>query len=218
MSSCLRIFPYALIIVVLLLLGCESSGRPVPFVGAWSFMAEHDGGSSMITVSHGIHREWAPGVSAMRYREGVNRIHTYFADINHLAFRRNAPNYQANVFLIGGLGFADGPEQNSAALHLALKADIEDRRRYLAFRYSWVGASGVIYREKFVGRVGWAPYEAGFNDLNTWLILQLEYETRGKEEWVVRPLVRFFYRSFLWELGSSLDGDIFANLTVQHRF
>lgn len=221
MLAIMKLFTLKLLALgALLAFGFQSTeARPVPFTGAWSFMVEHDEASTMWVAAHAVHRNWAPGAAVMRFRQPHDgSVYAYFADINHLAFRRNAPHYQANVFLIGGLGFADSPDRDAVALHLALKADIEDRRRYLAFRYTWVGASGVLYREKWVGRVGWAPYEAGFNDLNTWLILQLEYETRGKEEWVVRPLVRFFYRNYLAEFGSSLDGDLFANFTVQYRF
>jgi hypothetical protein len=181
-------------------------------------MAEHDEEGEHIVANHAINRNWAPGIMAMRTRTETGSVYSTTADLNYLLYRRNAASFQANVFVAGGVGYYDGPNGSNIGTRFSIQADAEDRRRYIAARFHHYYSSGVLHRQKWVGRVGWAPYEAGFQDLNTWLILQAEYETRHKQELVIRPIVRFFYRNVLAEIGSSLDGDLYTSLTMQHRF
>jgi hypothetical protein len=206
------------LLIATLFVSAGLQARPVPFTGAWSFMVEHDESGQHAVANYAVNRSWAPGLMVMRTRTAEGDVFTYSAELNHLLYRKNAAHYQANVFLTGGIGLYDGPFRENVGARLSVQADAEDRRRYIAARYTGIWSSGILYRQKWVGRIGWAPYEAGFNDLNTWLILQTEYETREEKKLIIRPLVRFFYRNILAEFGSSLDGDIYANLTLQHRF
>lgn len=213
-----RAMKIQLTVILALVLAAGLSARPVPFTGAWSFMAEHDEEGEQFVANQAINRNWAPGILTKRTRTDEGSVYSMTADLNHLLYRRNAASYQANVFVTGGVGHFDGPGGSNIGTRFSIQADAEDRRRYIAARFHYFHSSGVLHRQKWIGRVGWAPYEAGFQDLNTWLIVQAEYETRHKQELVIRPIVRLFYRNVLAEIGSSLDGDLFTSLTLQHRF
>jgi hypothetical protein len=60
-------------------------------------------------------------------------------------------------------------------------------------------------------RVGAAPYEAEFEELASWLMIQAQYHPALGRDYAVTPLARFFYKNVLWETGVSLDGDWMLN-------
>ena len=65
---------------------------------------------------------------------------------------------------------------------------------------------------KYNFRIGFAPYVAGMNALQTWMIVQLSYFQESKDQLIVTPLMRFFYRNALWEIGANLEGNFFLSL------
>jgi hypothetical protein len=65
-----------------------------------------------------------------------------------------------------------------------------------------------------VGRVGFSPFKADFNSLQSWAMLQLWSDPVTSQELKVTPLLRFFYQNVLWEMGASTKGDMMLNLMV----
>ena len=55
-------------------------------------------------------------------------------------------------------------------------------------------------------RLGIAPYIAKFKELQVWVIGQLDYMSDMEEQPHFTPMLRFFYRTVLWETGVSLSG------------
>jgi hypothetical protein len=49
-------------------------------------------------------------------------------------------------------------------------------------------------------RLGFAPYLAEFDELSFWLILE---DRKSTEQSSVFPILRFYYRNALWEVGGT---------------
>src|SRR5690606_20988808 len=99
--------------------------------------------------------------------------------------------------------------------HAFLMADWEDREDYFVFK-----TKNYYYDDEntqdYTLRYGLAPYVAGLDELQTWMIFQAYYYSRQSKEVIVTPMLRFFYKNVLWEIGSSLKGDSFLTLMVHY--
>ncbi|MGZ3703863.1 MAG: hypothetical protein ACXWSD_19115, partial [Bdellovibrionota bacterium] len=66
-----------------------------------------------------------------------------------------------------------------------------------------------FYQASF--RVGAAPYEAEFNEVASWFMLQYDYHPMLTRKFALTPLFRVFYKSFLFEAGVSTQADWMLN-------
>ena len=60
-------------------------------------------------------------------------------------------------------------------------------------------------------RIGVAPYEAEFNEIASWLMLQYQYHPMLTRKYALTPLIRLFYKSVLFESAVSTEGDWMLN-------
>ena len=67
-------------------------------------------------------------------------------------------------------------------------------------------------------RIGIAPYLANYNDLNTWIMFQVDHHPAKHDHFVATPLIRFFYKTYLFEVGYSSNQHIMVNWTVTHNY
>jgi len=65
------------------------------------------------------------------------------------------------------------------------------------------------------GRVGIAPYIGDYGDTHTWLMLEVEHNPKGKEEFIVTPLIRLFKDVYMLEAGVSSNEDILLNAVIR---
>ena len=109
-------------------------------------------------------------------------------------------NSQGNLYLSYGLGYNDVPKPSNFLLaYFNLQMDWETRKVYTMFNYdSFLKTSSL---HKLTTRLGWAPYLAGYNDMSTWLIIQMD-NTMVKNHYsktTLLPVVRFFKQNILWK-------------------
>jgi len=134
-----------------------------------------------------------------RYYKAENQSDpVHFAQVNQLLKRWNEPDSQANIYLLGGLG-----SQNSSLVgYFGLETDWETRQYYLS---AWADQlSGKSASTTLGFRAGFAPYVGEYDDLHTWLMLQVTHETSSMDtSTTVIPLVRVFKDNMLTELGSN---------------
>ena len=64
-------------------------------------------------------------------------------------------------------------------------------------------------------RIGFAPYLANYDDLHTWLMVEVSHHPAKDDTWVVTPLVRFFYHTTLVEAGYSSNDHLMFNWVLQ---
>ncbi len=187
--------------------------RPVSFTDGWMFMTmnDHTAYSNMLSYSP---TAWdAFGIRTDYMREDEDWMHT--ATYNRLLKRWNAPDSQGNLFLLTGLGAAQHGDDTDAAATAGLEADWETRRIYFSYenRYIYAGDAERSYSHK--ARAGIAPYIGGYDDVHSWLMVQIDHHPSERDNVVVTPFVRLFTQQLLGEAGVSNKGDVMFNLTVQ---
>lgn len=143
------------------------------------------------------------------YREGEKSSANFvIGQFNHLIKRWNELESQANIYASAGLGGRhDSVHDGAGAAYGALEADWETRRIYTLLGGEALLSPGGENYNRVRGRLGFAPYKAGFEALNTWVVLQFDYMPRMENEFRITPLLRFFYNNFALEAGSSLKGE-----------
>lgn len=98
---------------------------------------------------------------------------------------------------------------------LGFQADWKDREIYTALKYSSAHIES-DNMEFYEVRVGFAPYIAGYDELNAWVILQVQNSAVFQKQTVISPILRMFYKNVLWEIGSSLNGAYQLNFMARY--
>lgn len=190
-----------------------ASAHPVAFDGAWILMNFNRGPWHDIDALYSFKPYAAGGVSAVRNEDN----HFVFARGNLLLKRWNQADSQGNVYLSLGAGEErQGSLQASAGLG-EFMADWENRRFYV------LGKHRVLLRESSEAwvrenvemsqlRAGFAPYLGETDQLNTWVIGQLDQGPTMERDFSM--LLRFYYQNVLWEIGSSMNGHAVFNFMV----
>lgn len=132
--------------------------------------------------------------------------------------RWNQAASQGNLYLYGGPGIVKTQNDSKYFTRLAVQADWETREVYTFFRYNTVRTNNDHY-DDYQFRLGFAPYLADYNEINSWLFLQVDHRPQAlmqEHEWSVTPVIRQFYKNVLWEFGSSLESNWMINLMVRY--
>lgn len=200
-------------IIISILFSATAAAHPVAFEGAYQFMFGTTGEVQNLELYHSYSAQAAWGLHAMSFEDDEDEM---FTGIQHnwLLKRWNLPSAQANVYT--GLGAGLAGEFGNGALPAGFgffRADYESRLIYTALDAKWVESDDVS-RGVFSAAAGIAPYKAEFDQLNTWLILQLEHITGMDDELEIIPKVRFFKGPYFIELGSTLGGKPVVNFMV----
>ena len=134
---------------------------------------------------------------------------------NRLLKRWNQPESQGNLFLLTGLGAAEGNGNIDPAATLGIEADWETRRIYFSYENRLIGSSAIddSFSQKF--RTGFAPYVADYDAVHTWLMVQIDHRPSHDDEITVTPFIRLFNTEVLGELGISSKKDVMFNVTFQ---
>ena len=91
------------------------------------------------------------------------------------------------------------------------EADAESRKYFVMAKYEnmWSDLGRPFYH--WDARLGVAPYEAEFNEVASWLMIQYQWHPMLTRRNALTPMVRLFYKSVLFEAGASVDGDWMLN-------
>ncbi len=191
----------------------DAFARPVSYPDGWMYMTMNDHAERSNMLSYSPSAWYAVGVRSDYMIEDKNWVHT--ATYNRLLKRWNASDSQGNIFLQTGLGVAQHADEIDPAAALGIEADWETRRIYFAYenRYLYAGDINKSYTHK--ARVGVAPYVGNYDDIHTWLMVQVDHHPEEEDNIVVTPFVRLFTQEVLGELGISNKGDVMFNATLQ---
>jgi len=189
--------------------------KPTSYVGGTMVMVENDDTGNTLNIDY----TFSPRAAAAFYVKHEIQGHVFTAvgpQINYLVKRWNMADGQGNIFTMTGAGSAI--EKNGAAHFAAwtgLLADYETRRIFTSYELRLMYAQNI---EKSVwqrARVGFAPYLANYEDLNTWFMVQVDHHPDKNHAFTVTPLVRLFYKTLLVEGGVSTRGTAMINLVKQ---
>lgn len=193
-------------------------GHPVSFEGAWSIMTANKGAMHDIDVFHSFTPRFAAGGSYLKSGDDSFSV----VRANLLLRRWNREDSQGNLYLSVGAGgetspSTTGPDRHGEVGVGEVMADWEDRRLYVLAKHrvlvresraDW--ARGNVEMSQL--RAGFAPYLGEYNQLNTWVIGQLDQGPTSPRDFTL--LLRFYYNNVLWEIGSSLNHQTVFNFMV----
>lgn len=189
-------------------LGPYAMAHPVAYQGATGVMVWNQPFLSDYWVTYSFRPDMAIAGRGMRMdMENGGRAWFYGPQFDYLAHRWNESNFQANIYAYGGFGGVSTARQSGTAPLGGIEADAESRKYFgmgmvQGFTPSF-GSNFYMSEAKF----GIAPYEAEFNEIATWFMVQFQHHPSLTKTYAVTPLVRLFYKNFLVEAGASFEGD-----------
>lgn len=195
-----------------ILSGSFANAHPVAYQGAtgvmtWNqpFMADH-----WITYSFRPDMAIAGRFMRMQMDDG-QRLNYSGLQLDYLVKRWNGDDHQANIYVYGGGGVASVGGQSGGAPFGGIEADAEDRKYFSLIKAEYMKPTIGQEFAHVEGRLGIAPYEAEYNEIASWFMVQAQWHPTLQKKLVITPLARVFYKSFLLESGVSLDGDWMMN-------
>lgn len=191
-----------------------AEAKPISYVNGFMVMQENDETGHTLSLDYTIDPKLAVGLYAKK-ESGDKDFTTVGPQVNYLVKRWNMPDGQANIFSMSGAGVSHFQGDDEFSAWTGILADYETRRIFTSYEIRGMYAGDF---EKSVwqrARVGFAPYLANYDDLNTWLMVQVDHHPAKEDNVVVTPLVRFFYKTTLVEAGYSSNDHIMFNWVLQ---
>lgn len=220
MKSLRRIFSQ-IMVVALVLAGLTAApviAKPISYVGGTMIMQENDETGYTLTVDHTLTPKVAIGFYGKKEIHG-DKFTVGGPQVNTLVRRWNLPDGQGNIFTMTGVGVAQrngaGPNNTQFAAWTSLLADYETRRIFTSYELRLMYAQHIEKSAWQRARVGFAPYLGNYDDLNTWIMLQVDHHPAKSRATSITPLIRLFYKSFLAEGGVNTRGEVLFNWVQQ---
>lgn len=191
-----------------------AEAKPISYVNGFMVMQENDETGHTLNLDYTIDPKLAVGLYAKK-ESGEKDFVTVGPQVNYLVKRWNMPDGQANIFSMTGAGVSQWHGDDEFSAWTGILADYETRRIFTSYEIRGMYAGDF---EKSVwqrARVGVAPYVAGYDDLNTWFMVQVDHHPAKDDTVVVTPLVRFFYKTTLVEAGYSSNNHVMFNWLLQ---
>ena len=192
-----------------------ANAKPISYVDGVMVMQENDETGHTLSLDYTIDPKLAVGLYAKKEENQSKDFETIGPQVNTLLKRWNMPDGQANIFNMTGAGVSNYKGDDQFSAWTGFLADYETRRVFTSYEVRGMYAGDI---EKSVwqrARVGVAPYVAGYDDLNTWFMVQVDDHPAKNDTVVVTPLVRFFYKTALVEAGYSSNDHVMFNWVMQ---
>lgn len=204
-----------ILLVAFVLFASSGHSHPITFkngFAVWTFSMKE---RQDFRLNYTFQPKWALGVNYSHFNlENQDNNHAAWLQLNHLLKRWNTKNSQANIYLSAGFGGLTNDQSTKPMGHVEAQADFETRRIYVAANHQSLFSDFSNHRTKL--SAGIAPYLADYDGLHTWVITHVMIQPNMPKEFVVAPGLRFFYKQFFGEIGSSLQGDWF--ITAMFHF
>ncbi len=196
---------------IFLLWQTPAQAHPVSYQGAVGVMTWNQPFMSDDWITYSFRPDAAVAARHMRFDMPEGRMEFYAPQLDYLVKRWNERDSQANIYVYGAYGTARFQNQTQGAGLAGLEADAESRKYYVSVKYEKMWGNlgpDFVHGE---ARLGIAPYEAEFNEIASWFMIQYQYHPELLKKEVVTPLMRLFYKSVLFETGVGTDGDWMLN-------
>ena len=184
--------------------------HPVTFKDGTAITSIHRPKMTMAQINHTIHRNFALAASYMQMEQDTRTIQVPSVHVNTLLKRWNQIGSQANLYSMTGVGFdlSDNISLDSLRGIIGVQADFETQKIYTALTASALPSFADVSDMPFTARYrfGVAPYIASYDELQIWVVGQVDYMSDMTEQPYFTPMLRYFYRTVLWETGVSLNG------------
>lgn len=196
----------------------SSSAGPISYEGGWMLSTENQPDSINWQLSYSL-KPWFSFGADYAYDKmdgpGVDPKNYGLLRGNFLLKRWNEMESQGNIYLYGGVGGIKAGDVTGSAWLGGIEADWETRKIYTSAKAQYFDSDKFDPSTMYQARFGVAPYLTKFENLHTWVILQVQYFPEAFEEKLkVSPVMRFYIDNVLWELGVSARGTWSFNTMV----
>jgi hypothetical protein len=200
-----------LVMLILILSSRRVGAHPVAYQGAFGVMSWNQTFMTDEWLTYSFKPYAAAAGRAMRFDTTDGRVQFFAPQLDLLVKRWNGTDSQSNIYAYGAFGSMNFRDSNAGAGLAGVEADSESRKLFAMLKYEkmWSSLGPDFYNVQ--ARVGLAPYEAEFSEIASWFMIQYQYHPMLTTKYAVTPLVRVFYKNFLFEAGSSFDGDWMTN-------
>lgn len=184
--------------------------HPVTFKDGIAVTSIHRPKMTMTQVNYTIHRNVAIASTYMRIEQDDRILQVPSLHVNTLLKRWNQIGSQGNLYAMTGIGFDLSERLSTTSFRgmIGLQADFETQKIYTALNVSALpsitNTSDIPFGARY--RFGIAPYIAHYDELQIWVVGQVEYMSDMQEQPLFTPMLRYFYRTVLWETGVSING------------
>lgn len=192
-----------------------AQAKPISYVGGTMVMQENDETGHTLSLDYTVSPDYAVGLYAKKEENGKNDMTTVGPQVNTLIKRWNLPDGQGNIFNMTGAGVSVMDGETEPSVWTGFLADYETRRIFTSYEARLMYANDIETSLWQRARFGVAPYVGNYDDLHTWLMLQVDHHPMKDDTFVVTPLVRFFYHTTLIEAGYSSNDKAMFNWVLQ---
>jgi hypothetical protein len=168
-----------------------------------------------LTVDHTPFRRVSFGLTYQWLNRMDGELDLVAPEVNVLAFRHNALDWQANLFLTGAAGAVWRQRSANPAGLVMIEADAESRRWYVLGAARYLRTLNGVQDLQALGRVGLAPFVAEYEQINPWFVVQYQYLPAFHHRHMVTPMIRLLYQGVLLEVGASLQGMWSLNFSAE---
>ena len=190
----------------------QAFAHPVTFKDGLAVTSIHRPKMTMSQINYTIHRNIAVATSYVRMENPAGDLSIPALHANILLKRWNALGSQGNLYGLIGAGVNTTSLSSTWTDELrgfvGLQADYETQKIYTAANVigfpSLNDMNDLPYMARY--RFGIAPYVAKYDEFQIWVVGQVEYMPTMQDTPIITPMLRYFYRTVLWETGVSLDG------------
>ena len=206
-----------LVICGAFLLTSTALSRPVSYPGGWTVRHQLAWSHERYDMHYSPNASKSIGIVLENSRQyGYDSLSVQW---NHLLWRKNTLNTQANLYfnVLTGVSLGDGQVQPHVVAELS--ADKESRRYYARYHMTAHYLSEFEQDDFLHGlRIGVAPYLGKSGQVHTWFMLDAQHRPEQDDhdlEWVWTPVVRMFYGSYLGEIGIDSNGNTLFNFIIR---
>ena len=150
--------------------------RPVSYAGGWTLIETSNRASSAALLHYTPAYNYSVG-ARYEWMRGAD-IRMQAIQPTYLAKRWFGKNYQANLYLTGGVGRAERTRGQTSITETAsfagVMADWETRSLFASYETRAADLGRLGNQTMHAARVGWAPYEGDTGDLHTWLMVEVD--------------------------------------------
>lgn len=203
-----------LFIFLCTILGGYAFAHPVIYKNGWVYQGNFMPQMNQMNITYTFDPRWSFGLNSHRF-DGADEYQDVTLGFNTLLKRWLQHDSQGNIYLGAHYGQYEDNFDKGDVSHAFLMADWEDREDYIMFRTKKFFYDGKETQD-YLARYGFAPFVAGMDELQAWAILQVYYYEEQNREALITPMLRFFYKNVLWEMGSTTKGASFLTLMVHY--
>lgn len=205
-----------LILINIFIWICFSSfARPISYSGGYTLMQSNN------PFSNSIHAHYSPSYKYSLGYRGEYFRHQSVAfnglQLNNLIKRWNLPSAQGNIYFKSAIGDIYQSSNNAIAGFTGVAADFETRKYFISYQNRYYKSDKNIFSQfQQSARFGFAPYVANYNNLHSWLMIEVTHNpTSDIDQIVTTPLIRVFKGLHLAEFGISSNQRVIFNYIIR---